>query len=134
MFSENPVDFLKSSSIGIHAVSKDGTIIYANDHELKMLGYQPDEYVGHHVSEFQIESPSLEDMMTKLNKFEVLENYPAVVQAKNGLKYILYNTSVYHANGEFIHTRCYGTEIDASVYEFFKKAASTSNEADKALH
>ena len=121
MYSENPEDFVNNSSIGIHAVSSDGIVIYANKCELDVLGYTKDEYIGHHVSEFQIDKASLSDMMARLRCFEELKNYPARVQGKSAVKYIIYNSSVYKKNGEFKHTRCYGTEVDEFIYDVFIK-------------
>ena len=119
MFSENPEAFINNSSIGIHAVSADGVIVYANQCELEVLGYESDEYIGHHVSEFQIDKPCLDDMLTRLGRFECLKNYPAKVQGKTGLKYIIYNSSVYEQGGEFVHTRCYGTEVAYAIYHVY---------------
>ena len=121
MFTENPEDFIYNSSIGVHAVSPEGMIIYANECELEVLGYEKDEYVGHHVSEYQIDSNCLADMMERLSRFDVLKNYPARVQGKIDIKYIIYNSSVYEENGEFKHTRCYGTEVEKNIYEVFVK-------------
>lgn len=116
MFSEKPEDFINNSSIGIHAVSPEGLIVYANAFELEVLGYQEDEYLNHHVSEFQLDKPCLDDMMARLERFECLKNYPAKVQGKLGVKYIIYNSSVYEQDGEFVHTRCYGTEVEEFIY------------------
>jgi hypothetical protein len=121
MFTENPEDFIYNSSIGVHAVSNEGIIIYANECELEVLGFRKDEYVGHHVSEFQIDSNCLADMMERLSRFEKLKNYPAKVQGKVDIKYIIYNSSVYEENGEFKHTRCYGTEVEKVIYDVFLK-------------
>ena len=95
MFTENPEDFIYNSSIGVHAVSPEGIILYANECELEVLGYTKEEYVGHHVSEYQIDSNCLSDMMERLSRFDVLKNYPARVQGKVDIKYIIYNSSVY---------------------------------------
>jgi len=126
MLIENPLDFIKNSNIGIHAVSPEGIIKYANQHELDVLGYNEDEYVGHHVSEFQFDKTCLEHMMTKLAKFEAFTNFPAMVHGKDSMKYILYNSSVYESDGSFIHTRCFGNEITENVYhaclQDYKKA------------
>jgi len=122
MVREDLRDFLDNSSIGIHTVSAEGIIEYANHFELEMLGYDKDEYIGHHVSEFQIDAICLNDMMTRLGKFERLTNYPAKVQGKYGVLYILYNSSVYQAGNEFIHTRCFGCEIEEHVYQAFKES------------
>ena len=121
MFTENPEDFIYNSSIGIHAVSPEGIIVYANECELEVLGYTESEYVGHHVSEFQIDNDCLTDMMTRLGRFENLKNYPARVQGKNGFKYIVYNSNVFEEDGEFKHTRCYGTEVEQVIYDVFFK-------------
>ncbi len=121
MFTENSEDFIYNSSIGVHAVSPEGIIIYANECELEVLGYTKEEYVGHHVSEYQMDSNCLSDMMERLSRFDVLKNYPARVQGKVNIKYIIYNSSVYEHDGEFKHTRCYGTEVEKNIYDVFVK-------------
>ncbi|MGB2740987.1 MAG: PAS domain-containing protein [Cognaticolwellia sp.] len=121
MFTENPEDFIYNSSIGVHAVSPEGIIVYANKCELEVLGYTKSEYIGHHVSEFQLDKACATDMMERLARFENLKNYPAKVHGKNDIKYIIYNSSIYEVNGVFQHTRCYGTEVDKSIYEVFFK-------------
>ena len=121
MFTENPEEFLNNSSIGIHAVSPEGIIIYANRYELESLGYTQSQYVGHHVSEFQMDKNCLTDMMKRLGDFEKLKNYPAKVQGKDGIKYIIYNSSVFEQEGEFVHTRCFGTEVEEVIYDVFVK-------------
>jgi len=119
MFAENPEEFINNSSIGIHAVSPEGIVVYANQCELEVLGYEKQEYVGHHVSEFQVDKHCLADMMSRLGRFEVLKNYPAKVRAKAGIKYIIYNSSVHEKNGEFVHTRCYGAEVEEVIYDAY---------------
>ncbi|WP_286263747.1 PAS domain-containing protein [Thalassotalea atypica] len=125
MFKENAEHFIENSSIGIHAVSPEGIVVYANEWELEVLGYDKEEYVGHHVSEFQLDQDSLADMMRRLGRFETLNNYPARVKGKDGTKYIIYNSSVYVEHGEFRHTRCYGTEVTEVIYEVFLKHFQT---------
>ena len=119
MFTESPDEFINNSSIGIHAVSPEGIIIYANICELEVLGYEKSQYVGHHVSEFQMDEVCLSDMMLRLGRFEKLKNYPARVQGKDNIKYIIYNSSVYEEGGEFKHTRCYGTEVAKMIYDVY---------------
>ena len=119
MFTENPQDFINNSSIGIHAVSPEGIIVYANQYELEVLGYENEEYIGHHISEFQMDKPCLADMMERLGRFELLKNYPAKVKGKMGIKYIIYNSSVYKKDGVFMHTRCYGTEVEELIYDVY---------------
>lgn len=122
MFKESPEEFINNSSIGIHAVSPEGMIVYANQCELETLGFERDEYVGHHVSEFQLDEQCLAEMMEKLSRFENLKNYPAKVRTKAGIKYIIYNSSVYEEDGKFVHTRCYGSEVEKPIYDAFHEA------------
>jgi PAS domain S-box-containing protein len=124
MFNENPEQFLEHSSVGIHSVSAEGVILYANSCELEMLGYEKNEYVGHHVSEFQVDSNCLDDMLTRLNNLDILKNYPAKVKGKNEIKYVLYNSNVFQKNGQFIHTRCYANEIEKIIYDIFVENTS----------
>ncbi len=119
MFLEKPEEFINNSTVGIHAVSADGIIIYANECELEVLGYSKEEYIGHHVAEFQMDKIFLADMMARLGKLEQLKNYPAVVKGKEELKYLIYNSSVYEEEGVFKHTRCYATEVPKSIYDVF---------------
>lgn len=119
MFKEDAKDFLYNSSIGIHAVSPEGLVVYANQCELETLGYEKGEYVGHHVSEFQLDKECLDEMMLRLANFETLKNYPAKVRTKLGVKYIIYNSSVYEENGEFVHTRCFGAEVEKVIYDVY---------------
>lgn len=126
MFTESPDEFIDNSSIGIHAVSPEGIILYANMCELEVLGYSKNQYVGHHVSEFQLDESCLSEMMTRLGRLEKLKNYPARVKGKDDIKYIIYNSSVYEEDGEFKHTRCYGTEVEKVIYDVFVKHFSST--------
>lgn len=121
MYQEDAAEFIENASVGVHAVSPEGIVVYANQCELETMGFNKDEYVGHHVSEFQLDKECLQEMMERLTELETLKNYPAIVQTKNGIKYIIYNSSVYSEHGEFIHTRCYGTEVEKEIYDAYYK-------------
>jgi len=121
LIQENLNNFIDNASIGIHTVSAEGIIEYANPFELNMLGYNKSEYVGHHISEFQMDKNTLDDMLTRLNGFEILKNYPSKVQAKHSIIYVLYNSSVFFENEQFIHTRCFGNEIEKHIFDFYTK-------------
>ncbi len=126
MFTESPEEFIDNSTIGIHAVSPEGIILYANMCELEVLGYTRSQYVGHHVSEFQMDEDCLSDMMKRLGRLDKLKNYPSRVQGKDAIKYVIYNSSVYEEDGVFKHTRCYGTEVEKVIYDVFVKHYNSS--------
>lgn len=119
---ESSKEFIENSFIGIHMVSSEGIIVFANSCELEVLGYTENEYVGHHVSEFQIDKDILSDMMCRLERHEGFQTYPSVIQGKHSIKYMLYSSNVYEKNGKFVHTRCFGTEITKSVYDLMTQS------------
>jgi len=112
---------LHNAPVGVHFVNAQGVIIYANPHELEVLGYQHDDYVGHNTAEFQVDMAILGDMLVRLQHHEILTNYPAKVRAKIGIKYFLFNSSVYFKDGKFIHTRCFTANISKCVFDSFVK-------------
>ncbi|GAA3928743.1 PAS domain-containing protein [Litoribacillus peritrichatus] len=112
-----------NANVGIHCVDKDGYVIYANQWELETLGYQRDEYVGHHVSEFEVEKGELAKLMKVLAERQEIENYPYRVQGKNCVRNIIFNSTVYKKNGSFQHTRCFGLNVEEEVFAVYKKMA-----------
>jgi PAS domain S-box-containing protein len=108
-----------NAAIGIHFVNAEGIIIYANQSELDMLGYTPEEYIGHHCGEFQPDTQLLYEMMTRLRRQQTLKNYPAMIKGKHETKYVLFNSNVYFKDNNFVHTRCFATDIYKPVYDVF---------------
>ena len=105
-------DFFDTSPLGLHWVGEDGTILRANDAELKMLGYSKEEYTGRNIGEFHCDRRVIEDILTRLARGEILEEYPARVRCKDGsIRDVLISSSVYRKNGKFIHTRCLTRDI-----------------------
>jgi PAS domain S-box-containing protein len=45
-------DGFEHAPMGLHWVGPDGLILRVNEAELTLLGYQRDEYLGHHIAEF----------------------------------------------------------------------------------
>jgi len=76
-------DLVENATVGIHAIGPDGIILWANRHELQMLGYTPEEYVGHHISEFHTDQSVISDILMRLGRAEKLHNYPAKLQSKD---------------------------------------------------
>src|SRR6185436_13478224 len=77
-------EFLENALEGIHQVGADGTILWANKTELKMMGYERDEYVGHNIAEFHEDQPVIEDILRKLSAGESLIDHPARMRCKDG--------------------------------------------------
>jgi PAS domain S-box-containing protein len=104
-------DFLENAVIGMHWVAQDGTILWANKAELSLLGYEPDEYIGHHISEFHADAPVIADILQRLTNNEELQDYEARLRCKDGsLRDVRIDSNVYRRNGRFVHTRCFTTD------------------------
>ena len=105
-------DFFDNAAIGLHWLAPDGTVLRVNQAELGMLGYSRDEYEGHHIAEFHVDPDVIEDILTRLQAGDVLENYDTRLRCKDGsIKLVRLNSSVYREDGKFIHTRCFTRDI-----------------------
>ena len=106
-------DFFDNSNVGLHWVGPDGIIERANRTELEMLGYTAEEYIGHHISEFHVDPPVIQDILQRLISNQSLENYFARLRRKDGsIRDVLINSSVFRGDqGEFIHTRCFTRDV-----------------------
>jgi len=108
-------DFFENSAVGLHWVGPDGTILRVNQAELNMLGYTREEYEGRNIVEFDADRNVIEDLLTRLQADEVVENYEARLLCKNGsVKHVTISSSVYREDGEFVHTRCFTRDITES--------------------
>ncbi len=105
-------DFFENAAVGLHWVGPDGTILRANRAELEMLGYSKEEYIGHHIAEFHVDRPIIEDILTKLSCGETLHNHEARLRCKDGsIRHVLISSNVLWEDGKFIHTRCFTRDI-----------------------
>ncbi|MCJ8328969.1 MAG: PAS domain S-box protein [Lentisphaeria bacterium] len=119
---EDYKNLLNNSNIAIHLVGEDGTILWANNLELETLGYEPDEYIGHCITEFHKDPDVIADILKCLLGHEELNQYPARLISKNGdLRYVLINSNVYFKEDKFIHTRCFTLDVNKKVYDLYMK-------------
>jgi len=105
-------DFLENATEGIHQVSADGTILWANQAEIDLLGYTAEEYVGHSITEFHADADVIADILARLKNGEKLREYEARLRRKDGsIRYVAINSSVYWEDGRFVHTKCFTRDI-----------------------
>jgi PAS domain S-box-containing protein len=105
-------DFLQNAVIGMHWVAANGTILWANKAELALLGYEADEYIGHHICEFHADRAVVEDILQRLDRQEELHDYEARLRCKDGsIRDVRIDSSVFMRDGSFVHTRCFTIDI-----------------------
>jgi PAS domain S-box-containing protein len=105
-------DFFENAAIGLHWVGPDGIVLRVNQAELDLLGYEREEYVGHHIAEFHADQKVIETILNRLTDGEVLRDCDARMLCKDGgIKHVRINSSVYREDGKFVHTRCFTRDI-----------------------
>lgn len=118
-------DFAENATVGLHQVGPDGTILWANRAELRMLGYSTEEYIGRSIAEFHVDREVIDDILTRLACGEELHEYEARLRAKDGtIKYVLISSNVNSREGRFINTRCFTRDItERKQFEIYRADA-----------
>ena len=105
-------DFFDNAAIGLRWVDSRGIIVRVNGAELGLLGYELDEYLGHHIGEFHEDQDVVRDILARLASGETLHNYEANMWAKDGTtRDVIIDSSARFVDGAFAHTRCFTREI-----------------------
>jgi PAS domain S-box-containing protein len=124
---EELVDFVERAAVGLHWVAADGTILWANQAELDLLGYTSAEYIGRHIAEFHADPEVIDDILTRLMRDETLHSYEARLRGKDGsIRYVLISSNVRRQDGDFVHTRCFTRDITARREAELRELAATS--------
>lgn len=114
-FEESEADFrtlADTATIGVHIVGPDGIVLWANQANLDMLDYERQEYFGHHISEFHVDPPVVEDMLARLNRGEMLRDTEVRLRSKTGrIRHVLVSSTPLFQDGRFLHTRCFSVDI-----------------------
>ena len=105
-------DFFENGAVGLHIVGADGIVLRANKAELNLLGYEEEEYVGRHITEFHVDQPVIDDILCRLSRGEKIERYPARLRAKDGsFKHVQITSSAKITDQGFLHTRCFTVDV-----------------------
>ena len=127
---------LDDAAEGLHWVGPDGTILWANHTELNLLGYSPEEYIGHHIAEFHVDQPVIEDILLRLTRGETLRNYEARLRRKDGsIRHVLINSNVLWRDDQFLHTRCFTRDITErrAIAELKERLADIVEHSEDAI-
>jgi PAS domain S-box-containing protein len=105
-------DFVDNAVVGLHWVDKDGTILWANQAELDLLGYTASEYIGHSITEFHVDQDLIADILQRLLSNQPIQNYEAPLRCKDGSTCLVsIDSSSSWKDGNFSHTRCFTRDI-----------------------
>jgi PAS domain S-box-containing protein len=105
-------DFVENAIVCLHWVAADGTIIWANQAELDLLGYTSAEYIGHSITEFHVDRATIEELLDRLLHDLQVREYEADLRCKDGsIRHVLIDSNSSWRNGEFVRTRCFTRDI-----------------------
>jgi PAS domain S-box-containing protein len=123
---EDLEDFFENGAVALHIVSAEGIILRANRAELEMLGYAPEEYIGHHIAEFHADDDTISDILNCLTGGKRIDRYPARLKAKDGsIRHVVITSSPRFEGGRFVNTRCFTQDVTAE-----KTAQATALDAE----
>ena len=128
-------DFMETSTISLHWVGADGTILWANQAELDLLGYTSEQYIGRNIAEFHADEAVIHEILACLSRGETLRDHPARLRHRDGsIRHVLINSSVLFEDGKFVHTRCFTRDItDLKQEQETRQAQLAAELADTRL-
>src|SRR6266498_22877 len=105
-------DFFETAAVGMCWVGADGQVLRVNQAQLDLLGYTRDEYVGHQLGEFHVETPAIDDFLRRLQAGEILRDCEARMRAKDGsIKHVQISSSGLWEEGKLVYARCFTRDI-----------------------
>jgi PAS domain S-box-containing protein len=106
-------DFFENAPLALNWVGPDGVILRANQAELDLLGYTREEYVGHKVGEFHVDSEAIKAVFDRLSRGETVRSFESQMKCKDGgTKEVVIDANVrWGSTGEFAHTRCFTRDV-----------------------
>jgi PAS domain S-box-containing protein len=109
-------DVLENAAEGIHLVGPDGTILWANNAELELLGYRAEEYIGRSITQFHADPAVIHELLCLLARGESVRNYASRLRHKDGsIRHVLINSNVRWEDKTFRNTRCFTRDITEAV-------------------
>jgi PAS domain S-box-containing protein len=100
-------DFVLNGPDGMHQVDEDGTILWVNQAELDLLGYERHEYVGRRIQSFHEDQAAVDGIFEALRRGEPVLSRPARLRCKDGsLRDVLISSNAVHRDGRMWRSRC----------------------------
>jgi PAS domain S-box-containing protein len=104
-------DFLDELPVGLHWLSANGRILWANKAQVRMLGYSPEEFIGQPAGQFYVDPCFAKELADYPRKNERVSQ-EAQLRCKDGsVKYVLIDTQVSWEKGRFVHARCFTRDL-----------------------
>lgn len=119
-------DLFENTPVGLHMLDNDAQILRANRAELAILGYSPEEYIGHQITDFFIDLRLANDVKSRLHCHENLNELETSLRCRdNRVKYVQMSCNWYVEDGKPLYSRGFlrdVTEIRSSWAQLNYKA------------
>lgn len=115
-------DFIENGSVPLHWVNGEGIIIWANQCELDLLGYNKEDYIGSPIGKFHEDTEAIEEILHRLTNGETLQDFPAKLKRQDGsIRHVTISSNALFKNGTFIHSRCFTKDVTQLIEEEKRK-------------
>ena len=110
------LDFLENAAESLHRVGPEGIILWANQAECRMLGYEAHEYIGRHIAEFHADALQINRILQRLSAGDTLLDEPALLRCKDGsVRHVLITSNACFEDGKLRYTRCFTRDVTERV-------------------
>jgi PAS domain S-box-containing protein len=105
-------DFIENALIGMHWVDIHGDLVWVNQAELDMFGYDRSQYIGQPLINFHVDRPKLTDLLERVSRNESIRGCEAQIYCKDGsICDVSIDAHAFFKDGKFIHARCFTRDI-----------------------
>jgi orotate phosphoribosyltransferase len=126
-------DLVENAAEGLHKVDADGTILWANKAELRMLGYRWEEFVGHPIARFHADAAVIDRILAGLAAGETVADQNARLRCKDGsIRHVVIRWNACFEDGSLRYIRCFTRDATAHVRSLTEIADARSRQAELA--
>lgn len=98
--------------MAMHIVDGDGRIVWLNQAEADLLGYERAALVGRRIRELHVDDDVIEDILGKLTRGEPLHEHPARLRKKDGrILDVCITSNARIVDGKLAGTRCVTRDV-----------------------
>jgi PAS domain S-box-containing protein len=105
--TEDLAEVAENAAVPASCINERGRIIWANRAELEFLGYEPDQYLGHHVCEFHPDQVRADELLEKLTQGQSVHEFEALLRRADGSTvHVAISASPLKRAGKLVHSCC----------------------------
>ena len=104
--------FVETAPIGMLSIGNDGTILWANQAELNLLGHAREDFVGRPITDFHVAQDAAHDLLVHLSNGEALHDYAARLRCNDGtIRHVLIDSTVLSEDGRGLRSQCFMRDV-----------------------